>query len=152
MAPNTKFLTVPDPLLHQEFPLPMRSLRVFFLRRWRNDDLASVRISGNLYGQDTQEPNSVQAIRLGTSGAAGHQYAGRLDNVVDHAVRNQKSVQPKSIPPGLKTADDYRSRLIWRIQPTAQASDESKQSSAVTRLKPMKLSFVALGRAIPDDP
>ena len=68
------------------------------------------------------------AGRFGAAVASGDQDAGRLDNVVDHAVRGQKSMQPKSIPPGLKAADDKRSRVIRRIQPVAQAGDESKQS------------------------
>jgi hypothetical protein len=66
------------------------------------------------------------------------------DNVVDHAVGGQKSMQPKSIPPGLKAADDKHRRVIRRIQPVAQAGDESKQSCAVARFRTMKLSLGSL--------
>src|ERR1700733_12082065 len=66
------------------------------------------------------------------------------DNVVDHAVGGQKSMQPKSIPPGLKAADDTHRRVIRRIQPVAQAGDESKQSCAVARFQTMKHSLGSL--------
>jgi len=66
------------------------------------------------------------------------------DNVVDHAVGGQKSMQPKSIPPGLKAADDTHRRVIRRIQPVAQAGDESKQACAVARFQTMKLSLGSL--------
>jgi hypothetical protein len=59
--------------------------------------------------------------------------------MVDHAVRREKSMQPKSIPPGLKAADDKRRRVIIRIQPMAQASDEGKQPCAVARFQTMNL-------------
>src|SRR4029077_5625956 len=72
--------------------------------------------------------------------------------MVDHAVRREKSMQPKSIPPGLKAADDKRGRVIRRIQPVAQASDESKQPCAVARFQTMNLSLVVCGQTIRDDP
>src|SRR3984885_10563971 len=61
-------------------------------------------------------------------------------------------MQPKSIPPSLKAADDKRRPVIRRIQPAAQASDESKQSCAVARFQTMKLSLVVSGYTIRDDP
>jgi glycerol-3-phosphate cytidylyltransferase-like family protein len=61
-------------------------------------------------------------------------------------------MQPKSIPPGPKAADDKRRRVIRRIQPVAQAGDESKQSCAVARFQTMKLSLVVSGYTIRDDP
>jgi hypothetical protein len=71
------------------------------------------------------------------------------DNVVDHAVGGQKSMQPKSIPPGLKAADDTHRRVIRRIQPVAQAGDESKQSCAVARFR---AGFNHLHQFPPTDP
>ena len=53
-------------------------------------------------------------------------------------------MQPKSIPPGLKAADDTHRRVIRRIQPVAQAGDESKQACAVARFQTMKLSLGSL--------
>jgi hypothetical protein len=53
-------------------------------------------------------------------------------------------MQPKSIPPGLKAADDKRRRVIRRIQLAAQAGDESKQPCAVARFQTMKLRLVVL--------
>ena len=139
-------------LLHQEFPLPMRPLRVFLFHRRHDHGPASTGIAGKLCGHDTKEPDSVQPVGFSAAGASGDQDAGRLDNVVDHAVRGQKSMQPKSIPPGLKAADDKRRRVIRRIQPVAQAGDESKQACAVARLQTMKLSLVVSGYTIRDDP
>jgi hypothetical protein len=137
---------------YQEFPLPMRPLRVFLFHRRYDHGPASIRIAGELCGQDAQEPDSVQPVGFGAPGASGHQDAGRLDYVVDHPMRGQKSMQPESIPPGLKAADHERRCVIRRIQSTAQAGDECEQPFAVTRLQPMKLGFVVLGRAIRDDP
>jgi hypothetical protein len=56
----------------------------------------------NLEGKDAQEADSVQPIGFGAPRASGDQDAGRLDNVVNHAARRQKSMQPKCSPPGLK--------------------------------------------------
>src|SRR5580693_3415727 len=61
-------------------------------------------------------------------------------------------MQPKSIPPGLKAADDKRRRVIRRIQPVAQAGDESQQACTVARFQTMKLSLVVSGYTIRDDP
>ena len=113
---------------------------------------ASTWIAGSLCGQDAKEPDSVQPVGFGAPGASGDQDAGWFDNMVDHVVRGQKSMQPKSVPPGLKAADDKRSRVIRRIQPVAQAGDESKQSCAVARFQTMKLSLVVSGYTIRDDP
>jgi len=49
----------------------------------------------NLEGKDAQEADSVQPIGFGAPRASGDQDAGRLDNVVTHAARRQKSMQPK---------------------------------------------------------
>jgi glycerol-3-phosphate cytidylyltransferase-like family protein len=61
-------------------------------------------------------------------------------------------MQPKSIPPGLKAADDKRRRVIRRIQPVAQASNESEQPCAVARFQTINLSLVVWGQTIRDDP
>jgi hypothetical protein len=131
-------------LLHQEFPLPMGRFRVFLFHGRHDHGPAGTGIAGKLCGQDAKEPDSVQPVGFSAPGASGDQDAGRLDNVVDHAVGGQKSMQPKSIPPGLKAADDTHRRVIRRIQPVAQAGDESKQSCAVARFQTMKLSLGSL--------
>jgi hypothetical protein len=56
----------------------------------------------NLEGKVAHEADSVQPIGFGALRASGDQDAGRLDDVVNHAARRQKSMQPKCIPPGLK--------------------------------------------------
>ena len=141
-----------DALLHEEFPLPMRTFCVFLLHGRHDDGPASVGIAGEFCGQDAQEPDRIQSIGFGAPGASGHQNAGRLDNVIEHAVRGQKSMQPKSIPSRLEAADDERRRLIWSIQSTAQVGDKSKQPFAVARFQTMKLGLVVGGQTIPDNP
>ena len=54
--------------------------------------------------------------------------------------------------PASKHADDKRGRAIRRIQPVAQAGDESKQPCAVACFQTMKLSLVVRGQTIRDDP
>ena len=125
-------------------PAPDGPLRVFLFHGRHDHGPAGAGIAGKLCGQDAKEPDSVQPVGFSAPGASGDQDAGRLDNVVDHAVGGQKSMQPKSIPPGLKAADDKHRRVIRRIQPVAQAGDESKQSCAVARFQTMKLSLGSL--------
>ena len=126
----------PHALLHQEFPLPMRPLRVFLFHGRHDHGPASTGIAGKLCGQDAKEPDRVQAVGFIAAGASSDQDAGRLDNLVDHAVRGQKSMQPKSIPAlaskQLTTSVDASSEgsSFW----VPQAGDESKQSCAVARL------------------
>ena len=138
--------------MHQEFPLAVRPLRVFLFHGRHDHGPASTGIADKLRGQDAKEPDSVQPVGFSAAGASGGQDAGRLDTVVDHAVRGQKSMQPKSIPPGLKAVDDKRRRVIKTIQPMAQASDESKQSCAVARFQTMNLSLVGCRQTIRYDP
>ena len=98
----------------------MRPLRVFLFHGRHDHGPASAGIAGKLCGQDAERARQHPAGRfLRAPGASGDQDAGRLDTVVDHAVGGQKSMQPKSIPPGLKAADDKHRRVIRRIQPVA---------------------------------
>jgi hypothetical protein len=72
--------------------------------------------------------------------------------MVDHAARQEKPVQPKSIPSGFKAANNERLCVIRRIQLTTHAGDQSKQSVAVACLQPMKFCLVTSRQPTTYDP
>ena len=59
-------------------------------------------------GQQRQQPAQVELIRLTPPRAAIHLNARRVHHVIGHAVRQQKAVQPETIPTRFIATDHRR--------------------------------------------
>jgi hypothetical protein len=79
----------------------------------------------------------IELVRLGSSGAAVDEDAGRLQHIVGHTMRRQQTVQPEPVTSGLKAAHNANRGVEPASNTGAQRRDESEQGGRITAIDPM---------------
>src|SRR5438132_3646362 len=93
-------------LIDQVVALPVSTLAVLILHRWRGHHAAHPRLSPQIGQQRAHQMFQVDAIGLGSPHAAAHLDARRLALEIDHPLGRQPTMQPVPVETGLVARHD----------------------------------------------
>src|SRR5215472_17092169 len=112
-------------LLHQVLALAVYALGILVIRRRHAYHAAALAITPKIGREHAQDAYGIEPVRLGPSGAAIDEDAGRLEHIVGDTMRRQQTVQTEPITSCLKTAHNTNRGVEPASNTGAQRRDES---------------------------
>src|SRR5215472_15851540 len=139
-------------LLHQVLALAVYALGILVIRRRHAYHAAALAITPKIGREHAQDAYGIEPVRLGPSGAAIDEDAGRLEHIVGDTMRRQQTVQTEPITSCLKTAHNTNRGVEPASNTGAQRRDESEQGGRITTLDPMQMWLLGPREAGGDEP
>jgi hypothetical protein len=128
------------------------ALGILVFRRRHAYHAAALAITPKIGREHAQHAYGIEPVRLGPSGAAIDEDAGRLEHIVGDTMRRQQTVQPEPITSCLKTAHNTNRGVEPASNTGAQRRDESEQGGRITALDPMQMWLLGPREAGGDEP
>src|SRR5262249_60824817 len=90
---------------------------------------AALAITPKIGREHAQHAYGIEPVRLGSSGAAIDEDAGRLEHIVGDTMRRQQTVKPEPITSCLKTAHNTNRAVEPATNTDAQRQDQTGERS-----------------------
>src|SRR5215469_7488621 len=131
-----------DAFVQQSIALTVQPTVVLFRNGWDADDAPYPRIAAQICHQRAQQLGHIDTVCLRSPRSAIDLHARRINDVIAHAMRFKKAMEPEPVIASLVAGNDLDRSLKFSASTRADLLDQVKQSVPVTTLQRVSAYFL----------